>query len=86
VSGRAFRSAEGWITVAGITSNVAAHSNETCFALPDWADAGLRKPSVVTSWLASISPRLVRYRIGSLSAESMNAVDKRLRTALALDS
>lgn len=57
ISDEAFTSTEGRITVAGITSNVTAHRNAMSYELPDWAGAGLKKPSVVTAWLATISPR-----------------------------
>ncbi len=84
VSGRTFVTAEGRITVAAITSNVAAHCNATSYELPDWAAAGLQKPSVVTAWLATISPRLVQLQIGRLTARDVRAVEKRLRIALEL--
>jgi Growth inhibitor len=84
VSGKAFASAEGRITVAGITSNIAAHRNSTSYELFDWAAAGLQKPSVVTSWLATISPRLVQLRVGRLTDHDMEEVERRLRTALEL--
>lgn len=84
VSSRAFASAEGRITVAGITSNVAAHRNATSYELPDWAAVGLKKPSVVTSWLATISPTLVHLKVGRLTARDLREVEKRLRTALEL--
>jgi mRNA-degrading endonuclease toxin of MazEF toxin-antitoxin module len=59
ISGKAFAASERRITVAAITSNVAAHRNATSYELTDWAAAGLQKPSVVTAWLATISPGLV---------------------------
>lgn len=84
VSGRTFASAEGRITVAGITSNVAAHRNSTSYELPDWAGVGLQKPSVVTAWLATISGQLVQLKIGRLSTRDLREVEKRLRTSLEL--
>jgi mRNA interferase MazF len=84
VSSHAFTAAEGRITVVGITSNVAAHRNATSYELPDWAAVGLKKPSVVTSWLATISPRLVRLKVGRLRAQDLREVEKRLRIALEL--
>jgi mRNA interferase MazF len=84
VSGARFAAAEGRITVAGITGNVAAHRNATSYHLADWPAAGLKKPSVVTSWLATISPRLVQFRIGGLTARDLRAVEQRLRVALEL--
>lgn len=84
MSSQVFASAEGRITVAGITSNVTAHQNATSYELPDWAGAGLKKPSVVTSWLATISPRLVQLKVGSLRAHDLQEVEKRLLIALDL--
>lgn len=84
VSGKAFASTEGRVTVAGITGNVAAHRNATSYELPNWAAVGLKKPSVVTSWLATISPRLVQLKVGRLRAQDLREVEKRLRIALEL--
>jgi len=77
-------SAEGRMTVAGITSNVAAHRNATSYALPDWASTGLKKPSAVTSWLATLSANLVQLKLGRLTAHDILEVEKRLRIALDL--
>ena len=84
LSGKAFASAEGRITVAGITSNFAAHRNPTSYELLDWARAGLQKPSVVTSWLATISPRLAQFKVGSLTDRDLEGVERCLRAALEL--
>jgi mRNA interferase MazF len=84
VSGRSFASAEGRIIVAGITSNVAAHQNATSYAIPNWSAVGLKKPSVVTAWLATISPRLIQLKIGRLGNRELREVDKRLRVAIQL--
>ena len=82
VSGEAFQSAEGRIIVAGITSNISAHRNSTSYQLNDWTAAGLRRPSVVTSWVATIIPRLVQLRIGRLTARDLEEVEKCLMAAL----
>lgn len=84
VSSKAFASAEGRITVAGITSNVAAHRNPTSYELPNWAATGLKKPSVVTSWLATISPQLVQLTVGRLVARDLREIERRLQAALEL--
>ena len=84
MSSTAFASAEGRITVAGITSNVAAHRNPTNYELPNWAATGLKKPSVVTSWLATISPQLMQLTIGHLTGKDLKEVEKRLQAALEL--
>ena len=84
VSGATFAAEERRITVAGITSNVAAHRNATSYRLSDWAGAGLKGPSVVTSWLATISPRLVQLKVGRLTGRALREVERCLKTALEL--
>ena len=84
VSGAAFASAEGRITVAGITSNVTAHRNVTSYEIPNWAAAGLKKPSTVTAWLATIFAELVQLKVGRLTARDLREVEQRLRVALEL--
>ena len=84
LSSQTFMSAERRMTVAGITSNIAAHRNPTSYTLPDWAGAGLKKPSAVTAWLATLSANLVQFKLGRLTAREMREVEKRLRIALDL--
>lgn len=86
VSTATFTAAEGRIIVAGITSNIAAHRNATSYELGNWAAAGLKKPSVVTAWLATLSPDLVQFKVGRLTTHDLQAVEKRLRIALSLRS
>ena len=82
VSGKVFRVAEGRVIVAGITSNVAAHSGPASIELLGWAAAGLQRPSVVTSWLATVDPRIILMRVGRLRPGDMRDVDKCLCAAL----
>lgn len=84
VSGREFFDAEGKIVVAAITSNVKAQRGPTNFELARWRECGLLKPSVITSWLATLAPDLVLMRIGALKAEQVRAVESRLRATLEL--
>jgi mRNA interferase MazF len=84
VNSTAFTTGEGRLLIAGITSNVTAHRNTTSFQIRRWAGAGLKKPSVVTSWIACITPRLVVHTIGALTIPEMAEVGKRLRSAMDL--
>ncbi len=84
VSGREFFHAEGKIIVAAITSNVKAHGGATNVDLAAWRACGLLKPSVVTSWLATLSPGLVMMRIGALKKEQLREVESCLRVTLEL--
>jgi len=84
VSGREFLRAEGKVIVAAITSNLHAHAGRTNLRLAQWRECGLLKPSVVTSWLATLAPDLALMRIGALKAPQMRAVESCLRAALEL--
>ena len=84
INGQAFMKAEGRLIVAAITSNVSAHRNVTSHPLRDWTKAGLKKPSVVTAWLATISPRLVQLKIGRLTHRDLAKVEDCLKAALEL--
>ncbi len=84
VSGERYARTERKIVVAAITSNVQARTGPMDFHLTEWRKAGLLKPSVVTCWLATLSPALVLIRIGKLSGADLQAVAGRLRMALDL--
>lgn len=45
---------------------------------------GSRNLSVVTAWLATISARLVRLRVGHLTGHDLRKIEKRLRASLKL--
>jgi hypothetical protein len=42
------------------------------------------KPSVITSWLATLAPDLILMRIGALKTGQLRAVESRLRATLEL--
>jgi len=72
----------GDIIVAQITSR--QRNLPTDYALQDWQEAGLLRPSIVRAKLATISASLVQFRTGRLSERDMKEVDNRLRLALGL--
>ncbi len=84
VSGARFFRAEGKIIVAAITIHVAARSGPTNFHLVDWQEAGLLKPSVITSWLATLSTDVILKKIGTLTKAQLGAFESALRAALEL--
>jgi mRNA interferase MazF len=84
VSSDLFRSAEGRLLIAAVTGNLAIHRNAVSHELADWASAGLKRPSVVTSWLASIAPGVVVHKVGALTAAQIAEVADCLRSALDL--
>ena len=84
VSGDRYARTERKLVIAAITSNVQARNGPMDFRLIEWRKSGLLKPSVITSWLATLSPALALIRIGELSGPDLQAVAGRLRMALEL--
>ena len=84
VSSPEFFRAEGKIVVAAITSNVKAHTGPTNLRVRRWRDCGLLKPSVITSWLATLAPDVVLMRIGALKGEQLRTLENCLRATLQL--
>ena len=82
VSTSEFERATGSFTVAMVTSTP-QHTPYDC-ALADWKKTRLLFPSWVRARLVTLSPTLVRYRPGRLTARDLTEVEKRLRRALAL--
>lgn len=82
VSDSDYERTTGNLIVAQITGR--RHNTLTDYAITDWQDANLLKPSVVRAKLATLSPSLVRHKPGKLAARDMTEVDKRLRLAMAL--
>ena len=84
LSGDQYHRTENKIIVAAITSNVQARTGPTNFTLPEWRRSGLLKPSVITSWLATVSPAIILMRIGALSASDLQVMSSKIRLALDL--
>lgn len=82
ISGMRFFRAEGKIIVAAITSNVRAHRGPPNLYFARWRELGLLKPSVITSWLATLAPELVVMKIGRFSGDDLRASESRIRAAL----
>ena len=70
------------IIVAMITS--VAHDTPYDYELRDWRGANLLSPSWVRAKLATLEPKLVRYKPGRLADEDLVEVDKRIRSALGI--
>jgi mRNA interferase MazF len=82
VNGAGYEVSTGNLIVAQITGRM--HATTTDHPLTNWQGAGLLKPSVVRTKLATLSPALVQYKTGSLSPADMAGVDRCLRLALSL--
>jgi hypothetical protein len=64
--------------------NVKAHTGPSNLYLETWRECGLLKPSVITSWVATLAPDLTVMRIGALKGDLLRALGFRLRAALEL--
>src|SRR3989338_5426015 len=72
----------GNFMVAMITSIPQSTSYD--YEVKDWRTANLLAPSWVRIKIATINPKLVRYKPGSLANVDLIEVDKRIRLALGL--
>ena len=72
------------VILALITSQVTNATAPTDYVLQDWAQAGLRRPSAVRMFLATL-PTTVVTVVGHLSNRDWQEVQQRLRLALAVD-
>ena len=72
------------VLVARISGNVSAHQTSTDYLLQDWQAAGLRRASVVTSFLFTLAPTEIYVTIGRLTDRDLRGVETCLRLALDL--
>jgi len=70
--------------VASVTGNLGGLSHPGDHILADWQAAGLAKPSLAQTKLATVDAAVVGRRLGSLSRADLAAFDRGLRTALDL--
>lgn len=84
VSGSAYHQSEPDIVLVAITGQIPARQAPTDYQLQDWQQAGLLIPSLVKSFLVTIDPALVRFRLGHMTARDLREVDRRLKLALEL--
>ncbi len=74
------------VMIASITGNLKAVAHPGDWTLANWQTAGLLKPSLAQTKIATIEATIVGRRLGTLSASDMAAVTRGLREALALDA
>jgi len=82
VSTGSYEKETGNFMVAMITS--VPQSTSYDYEVKDWRTANLLAPSWVRIKIATINPKLVRYKPGSLANVDLIEVDKRIRLALGL--
>ena len=82
VSSPDYEQETGDIILTMVTSR--RHDLTTDFALQDWSEAGLLRPSWVRVKLATLDHRLVQYSPGHLSERDASSMGRSLRHALSL--
>lgn len=82
LSDATYERSTGNVILAQITSQAAQFSSDTI--LNEWAQASLKKPSIVRLKLATLASALVRYRTGTATATDLAEADVRLRRVLRL--
>lgn len=65
-----------------VTSQTANATGATDYILQDWRQAGLRLPSAFREFLVTLPRSSLSAKIGSLSTDDLDAVRKRVKTAL----
>ncbi len=71
------------VIVAAITGNVGRRLFGDRL-IEQWPGAGLRRPSVATGILRTVTVPMIRHRIGTLQRDDLAAVDQALRGSLGL--
>jgi mRNA interferase MazF len=82
LSDPAYEQETGNLVLAQITSQGAQFSSD--YPLKDWAQAGLKKPSIVRLKLATMAAALVRHKPGTVTATDLSRVDAHLKQVLRL--
>lgn len=84
VSGDDYNQQTPDIVIASITGNLAALPHPGDHRLADWNAAGLLRPSLAQSKLATIERTLIKRTLGRLTATDLAALEQGLREALDL--
>lgn len=84
VSSAQYHQDEPDLLLAAITSNVAAATGLLDYPLQQWQQAGLKFPSAFKPVLFTLDPQRVLHPIGTLRADDLAEIDKRLKLALGL--
>ncbi|MCL4322667.1 MAG: type II toxin-antitoxin system PemK/MazF family toxin [Deltaproteobacteria bacterium] len=72
------------IIIMAVTSNLKNSIMTNECEIKDYSSAGLLKPSIIKSAISTIDKSLVLKRLGSLSSEDSDSLNKILRELLAL--
>lgn len=70
--------------IASITSNRAPLPHPGDYRIKEWKAAGLLKPSLAQTKIATVEVTMIRRKLGELAAEDLEAFEDGLRDALGL--
>ena len=84
VSGEEHNDRSPDVMIASITSNPLAIRHPGDHAIRDWQAAGLLRPSLMQTKIATVEAAIIDRRLGHLSRHDLGALDRGLREALAL--
>ncbi len=82
LSDATYEQSTGNVILAQITSQAAQFPSD--YTLRDWAQPGLKRPSIVRIKLATLAASLVRYKPGAVTPTDLTGVDSRLKQVLRL--
>jgi mRNA interferase MazF len=72
------------LLVVALTSRIPANLRPTDYLLQDWQAAGLTKPSLMRSHLATVDYRLIQNKVGAVTARDLSSVEATLKRATGL--
>jgi len=72
------------LLVVGLTSRIPASLRSTDYLLQDGQVAGLTKPSLMRSHLATIDYRLIQSKVGAVTARDLSGIEATLKRATGL--
>ena len=84
VSSEEYNSTSPDVLIASITSNLDAIPHPGDHPIRKWREAGLLKPSLAQTKLATLEMPVIRRKLGELDAEDLVALEAGLRQALGL--
>lgn len=84
VSGENYNSGSPDVLIASITGNLKAVPHPGDHRIKEWKAAGLLKPSLAQTKLATVEAQIIRRKLGELDPEDLAAFSRGLKEALAL--
>ena len=72
------------VMIASVTSNLLAIRHPGDHLIRDWQAAGLLRPSLVQTKIATVEATIIDRRLGRLSGDDLTVLDRGLREALGL--